>query len=510
MALPDITFINGTGGVGQQPAGEDFISGMVIYSSSYPSGYSSNNNIKEYFQIQDAEADGIVSDYSDETQATGSYLVTNAGAAGDIITIKITEPDPVATTKSVTIVSYTRLSSDSSASILATSIAAAINAGTTTHGYTASASTATVTITARKGLGIFLNSGTPITVTITGTIAGTITQFSGGVASKYAVWHYHIAEFFRMNSTGILYTGIFSVPGGTPDFSEISTLQNFANGKIRQVLVYKDFSALSASADIGALQTIATTLETNHMPLSILLAADISGTANLSSLTDLSTLTAKNVSLVIGQDGAALGWSLFKAYGKSITCGGAALGTLSASTVSQSIMWEGKFNLSNGTELETAAFANGTLWRSVATSLLTQIDRYRYIFVMKQIGFTGTFFNNSHTAISVTSDYAYIENNRTIDKAKRMVRSNQLPLLGSQLTLNSDGTITSVSVETFQNAGNAALDQMVRDGDLSGGTTIVNPNQNVQSQGYLSENVNLLGIGIARAIKVTIGFVQSL
>ena len=85
----------------------------------------------------------------------------------------------------------------------------------------------------------------------TGTIAGTITQFTGGVASKLANFHYHISEFFRIMKSiggqGNLYLGFYAVPVGSPSFTEVSTLQNFAEGKIRQFGVYGDFAAFSTA-----------------------------------------------------------------------------------------------------------------------------------------------------------------------------------------------------------------------------------------------------------------------
>lgn len=500
MGLPRITFTKAQGGLGRPLQGEDHISGLVLYDNTLPSGFNSSNRIKQVFQIEDAEDLGIVDDYSDETKATGSYLVTNAGATGDTIEIKVAEP-----AETVSLGTYTRISTDTTVSLVATAIAAEINAGTSTHGYTAIASTATVTITASPGLGIFLNSGSPLSTVIVGTIAGTITQFTGGVASKLAIYHYHIAEYFRRQPQGNLFVGIFAVPSGSYDFTEVATLQNFTGGKVRQCAVYTPLQNFS-SAHLTTLQGVQDTLEAIYKPLSILYAADLVSVSNLTNLTDLSTLEDSKVSAVIGQDGAALGYELFKSYGKSVSCLGAALGAVSLAKVSEDIAWVGKFNMSDGTELDVPAFANGTLVKDVSEGLQGSISDKRYIALRKFVGDDGTYFTDSHCAIGVDSDYAYIENNRTIDKAVRGVYAALLPALNSPLTVNADGTLSDTTIAYFESLSEGPLDAMIRDQELSARQVLIDSSQDVLSTSTLSISIKLVPIGVARNIDVTIGF----
>ncbi|CAB4126196.1 Bacteriophage HP1, Orf23 [uncultured Caudovirales phage] len=500
MSLNDIIFIKGKGGLGRPLAGEDFISGLLLFSANLPSGYSTSNRIKQFFSVADAEAAGIKSDYSDGTAASGSYLVTAVGSNGDTLGIKVTEIGG----NVVNFGTYTKVSGDTTVNAVATSIAALINAGTFTHGYTAVATTATVAITAPKKNGVFLNSGTPIVVTIVGTIAGTLTQFSGGVASKQAVWHYHISEYFRLQPQGSLYVGIYAVPS-TYTFTEITTMQNFANGKIRQIGVFKD--ATFAVGDLTVINTeIVTNCDANHKPLSAIYAADLSATADLSTLTDLNTLSANKVSAVIGQDGAGLGSLLYASYGKSITCLGAVLGAASLSSVSEDIAWVGKFDMSNGYELDTLAFANGVLVASSSQNFLNALDNLRYIFLIKYVGIAGSYVNDSHTAIAVSSDYAYIENNRTIDKAIRGVYASVLPALNAPLKLNSDGTLADTTIAYYESLAELNLVQMIRDNELSAQSVSIDSTQNVLSTNTLVIAVKLVPIGVARAIQVNISF----
>jgi hypothetical protein len=441
MSLNNITFNLGQGGLGRPLAGEDYISGLLFYSATLPSGYSSSDRIKQFFSVADAEAKGIVGDYRDETQATGSLLVTAAGAAGDSVEIRVDEP----LGKTIVIGSYTRSSTDSTVNLVATGIAAAINAGTATHGYSATVSTATVTIKARKGLGIFLNSGTPITYGIVGTVAFTVTQFTGGVASVFKTMHYHISEYFRIQPKGNLFVGIYAVPS-TYTFSEIATIQNFANGKIRQIGVFKN--------------------------------------------------------------GAALGASISYATGKSVTTLGATLGAVAKAKVSQSIAWVAQFNISNGVECDVLAFANGVAFSnsSVTDGLLTSLQDKRYIFLRKSVGVARSYFNENSSSIAVSSDYAYIADNRTIQKATRGIYTNLAPALNSPIVLNADGTISDEAIAYFTGLAEEPLIQMIRDAELSGEQVVINSTQNILSTGILVISVNLVQVATGRNIQVNIGY----
>ena len=62
MALSDITFNRGQGGLGRPLAGEDHISGLVAWltDANLPSGFGASDRIKEVFSTEEAEALGIV------------------------------------------------------------------------------------------------------------------------------------------------------------------------------------------------------------------------------------------------------------------------------------------------------------------------------------------------------------------------------------------------------------------------------------------------------------------
>lgn len=514
MPLPDVKFIKGQGGLKRPLPGQDFISGLCFYTANLPAGFTTSTRIKALFQPADAIAAGILNDYSDATAASGSYLVTTAGTDGDTITIttKILDATGNPFDKNgiqlTTILGvYKKITADSTPALVAAGIAAAINAGTINHGFSASVGTATVTITAPKKYGIWLNTGTPISVALSSgaTMAGTLTQPSAGTFSKFALFYYHISEFFRRQPQGILYVGFFSIPG-LYNFAEVNTIQDFSVGTIRQVGVLKDPASAWSSADLTALDAACKVSDAAHKPLSGLYAADLSATADITTLTDLSSLTANKSQDCISQDAGGQGNFLWKTSGKSVTCLGAQLGTVALSKVSESIAWVGAFNISDGVECEVLGFANGQLLSAISDNALSALNDRRHVFLKKFTGQSGSYFNDSHCAIIASSDYAQLENNRVIDKAIRGIYSSLLPTLNGPLQLNPDGTLSETTTASLEALAAVNLDQMVRDGELSDYSATVNPAQNVLSTSKVIVVVELLSNGVARQIEVPIGF----
>jgi hypothetical protein len=506
MALSNITFVKGSGGLGRPLAGQDHFSALIFYASALPSGFSSNARIKKFLSLADAEAAGIRLDYADETKAAGSYEVTGIGANGDTVNIKVTEPYGAV----IDLGTYTKAAGQTTVTAVAAAIVAIINAGTSTHGYTASNTAGVITITARPGLGIFLNSGTPITVATVGTIAGTLTQFTAGAFSRTAIYHYHISEFFRLQPKGVLYVGIFAVPGSYT-FSEIDTIQSFADGTIRRVGIYKDSSAF-ATGDMTLIQGVLLAQEALHKPLVAIYAANIAAVTDISTLTDLNTFSNYEVSPCISQDGAAVGALLYLTTGKSITTLGAYLGASAFAKVNESVAWVQKFNISNGVECEVLAFANGQLFSAAAITdnLLNMLDQYRYVFLRKFIGQSGSYFNGANSACSLSNDYAYLEDNLTIQKAMRGVYSSLLPALSGPLQLNADGTLSDNTIAYLESLATPNLDQMVRDSEISAYGVRIDTAQNVLTTGKIIISVQIVQQGVARQIEVPIGYTTSL
>lgn len=504
MPLNNVVFILGQGGIGRPAPGQDYISGMIVYGAdaNLPSGFTTSSRVKQFFSVLDAENAGITATHADETPADAEYLVTAAGNANDTVTVKVTEPSGTVVTLAV----YTRASTDTTPSLVATGIAAAINANTKTTGYSATASTGTVTIAARGGLGIGLNTGTPLSVVIVGSVAGTITQFTGGVASRWDRYHYHISEFFRANPTGNLYFGIYAVPSSYT-FAEVGYVQNFSGGTIRQMGVYVDSTAYSAGM-LDALHAACQSEVSVHKEVIGILGPDISAVSDITTLADLSTHTSNLAAVCIAQDGAALGATLYHACGKSVTAFGAMLGSVSLAKVSESIAWIAKFNQSNGVELDTPALANGVLLTdpTINDGVLGALQDRCYTFLRKVVGVAGSYWNENRTAVAATSDFAFIQDNRVMQKATRNIYASVIVQLNGPITLNANGTPSDEAVAYLTSLASTPLDAMIRNQELSAYLVTINTTQNVQATGLIIIAVVLTEVGTSRNIQVNIGF----
>ncbi len=317
-----------------------------------------------------------------------------------------------------------------------------------------------------------------------------------------AVIHYHISQFFAQQPDTQLFVGIYTAFSN--NFQEVKLIQSFAGGKLRQVAVYNTDNLITA--DVTALQTIADSLAQEHTPLVVLYGANVP-TGTLNALPDLRALEAPRVAVVIGQDGNAKGKALFVTSTKSITCLGTALGVLSLAQVSDNIGWVQKYNLLKDDELDVAALAEGTLFRTLSKTQLDTLNDKGYVFLRKHTGLAGTYFNDSPTAIAKTSDFAYLENQRTMDKAVRSIREKLLPLLNSPLRVNaSTGELQATFVKSVENLVRNALLPMQAANELEAISVYINPKQNVLSTSKLEINVKIVPIGVARQLSVNLGF----
>lgn len=484
--------------------GFDHYCGLAFYTNSIPSGFSVNDRIKEIADLSAAEALGINLSCVDETRATGTLTVTNIGADDDTVKITVNEPDGL-----VDLGTYTKDADDSTPTLLAASIAAMINGGTATHGYSATSNAAVITITARATTGAKLNTGTPLAVTILGAIAITVVQFTGGVMSVIKVLHYHVGEFFRINPNGVLYLGIFAVPVGIHTFSEVGNLRTYAQGKLRKIGVWT--TKAYATGDPGLLQGQYNDSFEMYAMHEMLYSPNFRGvmTANLP---DLSTLTDPNVHIFIAQDGIAIGAALYSENGLySIGVIGAALGATSLASVHENIGWVEKFNMAEeGGELDVPAISNGTLVSALSTAITKDdgtFDTKRLIFLKNYPNYTGSYFNDSHGAVSPASDYAYMEDNCTLDKAIRGVYIKLLPKVNGPVLLDkATGKLITEYVEYLQLEAGKALEEMEKAGELSGYSVTINPDQNVISTSKINVNISTGKIGVSRDFDVKIGY----
>lgn len=501
------------GGLGRQQSGEDYISGLIFVQATLPSGFGASDRIKKVTTLAEAEALGIVNTHADETKATGGeVLITAAGATGDVWTIVITP----AGASAITLGTYTEQSSDTTL-LIATGLFNNVNLNTINHGFTATNATpSTVELFAADKLGQSINTSGLVSSS-TGAGTDTETQFASGVGSIIAINYYHVSEFFALSQSitglaqGILYIGIYTAYDGT----QLKLVQDFSEGTIRQIGVFSPDTF--ASSLVTESQTGATQLETENQPLSVLVTADFTATT-LSALADMRALSSKNVSVVIGEDNGNDGGALAGIEGFSISSLGATMGALANAAVNENIGWRQKFDMIHGSEFEGLQFVTGEAYSIQSQVTLTELRNKGYVFLTKEININGSFHDDAPTSVLITSDFAYIENMRTIDKAARLIRENLVPKINAPLFVNaSTGKLTDATIEDFKNDAFRALENMAaateistnEDGTLPANSVTIDPDQNVLSTSEIILTVTIVPVGVARSIVVNIGFAVS-
>lgn len=536
--LNSLTFQKGQGGSGRQANGTDYISALMFYNDTRPAALLAalpggvdnfaTGSVIQIFSPDDAVALGIDDTHSDETKATASVTVTAIGSNGDTYTLKVAEWVGGTGGGVVTLGTYTKVSGDSTTTLVAVGIVAAINAGTNTHGYTATNAAAVVTITARAKMGAFLNSGTPVTAVIVGTIAATIAQFGAGalvdgVASKLAVYYYHIQRYFAMKPDGTLYIGIFNA-AGSGTFSDIDNIANYSKGTVVQMGIWDDTQTF-ALASLTAIQTRLAALEVAYKYISsVTYAADIKAISTpLTTLAgasyNLATLSAYKVSALIDNDGDGTGYDLFKETGKTISSLGACIGCISEAAISEDMgNIIARFNCDDGVEFDTLMFGDGTFYDTVSKSQLDSLNNNRYVYLSKVAYTSGSWYSDDHTAVAYTSDYAWIHDNRIIDRVIKDEFVALTPLLKSKLKLKTDGTMTDQTIAYIISIAGEVIRALIASEDLAGDPNnfdaskwiLVNPTQKPNVNGKLIVAIKLVENAIAHTIEVPIGFASSL
>lgn len=335
---------------------------------------------------------------------------------------------------------------------------------------------------------------------------------------------YHVSEFFRMSPNGTLYLCVKNDVRGVNEQEDIPRLQNYANGTIRKMGVFSKVFSWSTTQDT------AINLELTHKPLSILgtkwgieitflqsgeegsfcyepVINPVQGvTVDYFSSTTPKVKGCCNVSLLISCD---LDPELIQSLGQYAYygCVGTCLGAMSKAAVNECIAWVQKFPLS----LKEPGFVTGDLLSSVSHNVLSLINENRYIFVLRHVGDDNNYFNDSHTLDLETSDYAYIENVQTIDKACREIRKNLLPYLNSPLLIDANsGKVDPSTVAFLETTAGRALEDMEKAGELSGYSVTIDPDQNVLSTSELEFVIKQVATGVMRRMRIKIGYTTKL
>jgi hypothetical protein len=340
-------------------------------------------------------------------------------------------------------------------------------------------------------------------------------------ATNKILVHYHIAEFFRINNGAILYImGVAQSVTMTQmcdkDNAYLKKLLTSAEGKIRQVAVVRNPSSgytptISTGLDADVLSAIpkadqlSLEEESYYRPVEIILEGKYF-TGTPASAIDLHTLDNSNVSVVILADNDI---STAETEYQGYAAVGTVLGCVSLASVNENIGWAEKFNIQSSAD---ERFVNVGLSSGLKLSAYTEAQQQTlndkgFIIPELIIGEAGVYLNDSYTCTSPDDDFAYIENNRTIKKAIRLVYKALAPKVKRPTKVDKNtGYLPTEVIKFYQTTAKSAMEVLLRNNECSDVDAFMNPKQNLLATNELVVEIEIIPTGTARKIKVPIGF----
>lgn len=318
---------------------------------------------------------------------------------------------------------------------------------------------------------------------------------------------YMLSEYFRMGG-GDVWVGVFPVPAGSYDYTELTTMNNTSAGEIRQYGINSNLVRFNTT-DISTVNTLIDGFWDEKKPSIAIMGFDYSGETTLAGFDDLRALAsnAPYVSVVLGSDTENMPDTLSATT--SLPNIGAVLGAISSAKVQTNILYVNQFNYTDGTQMVTPGIRfSGTTINSIKLyddSDLDLLNDKGYIFWRYFANLSGTYLSNDHNCTVLTSDFSSIHNNRVMGKVIRDVDTNVTPLVGGEVILK-EGLLTASSLNVFKNAASSPLSVMESNGEISSFSVFIDKTQNVSSTNTITIQISIVPVFSADTITIELGF----
>jgi len=354
---------------------------------------------------------------------------------------------------------------------------------------------------------------------------------SAGVNASYdanntTLVYHHISEIFRLSPDATVYLIPTATGVSVEDVLESILPTVRANPDIKG-LAFTGFNNVITDMPT-AVETVqsdfidALFLENRYIDFVLLEGKGSGSEISATNVADLRTKKAPQVSVVIAQDPTIA--SIDPAY-NTYTAVGSALGMLSIRKINENI---GSVNIKNkpagkkgtpdypltdsaGSLWLDANLSDGTLAQSLSKVDLKTLTNKGYIYASSYEGYGGIFFSNSPTCVEKASDYAFIENNRTWNKAGRIIRQTLIPEVKGVVKKDPQtGFIKSTTISRWQGLLNKALEQMIIDDEISGFDIYIDPNQYLSEDDPLKIKAQVVKDDIVHEFEVDLGYTQQI
>jgi hypothetical protein len=339
-------------------------------------------------------------------------------------------------------------------------------------------------------------------------------------ANNKALAYYHISESFRLApESTILFMPVAVNSTIQAKTTEILTAIR-GNKSVKGLALFGFTNDISTLADeVEVFQaSIVDEIKKDGILLDFVL---VEGKGKIDVVfNDLEDLRAKNapqISLVIAQDRDVANLDAEYLYHASV---GSAVGMIAVRKVNENMgstnikVKPDNAKLSSVYPLTDEALGK---WKKAGISIGVPMDELSavqvkslntkgYIFVGSYADAAGFYFSNSCTCVTKTSDYAYIENNRTWNKAARYIRTALTPeIKGTVKKDPQTGYIKSTTISRWQKSAEKALEKMLIADEISGSNVYINPKQIVNEDNPVKIRVMVVSDDIAHEFDVELG-----
>ena len=335
--------------------------------------------------------------------------------------------------------------------------------------------------------------------------------------------HHHASEVFRLNPDVELY--VVSTTPVSRNVEIVKAVRTFPQIKLLAIAANVTASPVAIAVEVAALklEVIDELLQDKIRIDSILIGSDqFTAATAISAYPDLRALNTPNVSVILGQDPAV---AAIKTAYANYAAVGTALGALSRRGVNENLgsvdandkpdyakglnYWT-LSDIARGLFL-TAALQSGKNFAALTAAERQALNEKGYIFIGGYAGFAGFYFSNSPTCTAVTSDYAYIENNRVWNKAARGVRTALLPRVKRNVLKDPEtGFVKTSEARELESVASKPLQDMVNAGEISAGDVYINPAQAFVGETALEVKATIVYNGIVFEFNVDLSGAQNI
>lgn len=339
--------------------------------------------------------------------------------------------------------------------------------------------------------------------------------------------HYHISEMFRLAPEATFWLipvdKTKTVAALVADIALKAAIRGISNVNVLAICGLETPVA-SALVDAVALQSMVTSFLSEHLYIDGILVEGVGAAEaiTVAAYPDLRTITAPNVSYVIGQDPAIA--SLKAAYELRAAIG-TALGSVMVRKIHEDIgsvnieekprTRKGEENYSLTDEAQgrwlSAALSDGKAFETLTEAEQIALTSKGWWYVGSFANYPGFYWNGCPTAVSKNSDYAYFNFNCIWNKAARIIRKTLIPRIRSKVPTDPQtGYLKSTWIAGCESSVNAALDVMVSAGNIEGKDVYINPAQAISEETPLEVKCQLVVGRIVHEFSVDLGLTNNI